>query len=586
MKRLILSFGIIEITKKIFVLIEENQRKSIPTLIILTTIGTILEVFSVALIIPALMIIFSPGEVLSLPILGDLFSSLDIVNTEDIIIIGLLGLILFFLLKEIYLIFWIWVLTGFVYRSLGKIGEKLLENYLNQPYSFHLKTNSSLLTKNIINETLIFAEKALFPAIILVSEFLILFGIGVFLFFLYPLGSAIVLSIFSFTSIIFHRLSGYRLLRWGEIRTKYDGSRMQSIMESLGGIKITKLLGNESFFLKRFSESNNSVVNVARKQLAVANFPRYWFELVAVISLITFVFFLSSQDKNIINLLSAIGLFTVAAFRAMPSLNRLITSVQSIVYAIPSIELLYKEVIKINIKDEDNSNKKSINFEKKVEFKNVSFTYENESKSVLDNINFEIIKGSTVAIIGPSGAGKSTLVDLLLGLIEPSDGNILVDGDQISNSLNNWQQNLGYVPQRIYISDDSLKSNIAYGVSNEDIDIKRVEEVIRLCSLEQFVNNLPNGINTSLGEKGIKISGGQLQRIGIARALYIKPKLLVLDEATSALDYKTESEVMNSVNKIKGITKVIVSHRLTILDQFTKTFELNNGNLKEVIRSN
>ena len=307
--------------------------------------------------------------------------------------------------------------------------------------------------------------------------------------------------------------------------------------------------------------------------------PRFFLEMISLIGLVGFVIVMLLQGKDVNILITVLGVFVAATFKMIPSLNRIISSAQSLRFLRSSIDILYTELKDIE-KIQELPCESKLELQSRIQFKNVFFSYEGAGKKALINLNFEINKGETIGFIGESGSGKSTLVDLLIGLHQPTQGNIYVDDKILSNNLREWQNNIGYVPQKIYLLDDTIQANIAFGIPEENININQIKKIINIVQLEEFILNLEKGLLTKVGERGVQLSGGQQQRIGIARALYNDPDFLILDEATSALDTNTEKAVMKSINKLKGKkTILIVSHRISTLDKTDKIYSLNEGKI-------
>jgi ABC-type multidrug transport system fused ATPase/permease subunit len=334
------------------------------------------------------------------------------------------------------------------------------------------------------------------------------------------------------------------------------------------------ILGKTDYFVNEYSKKNYLKARINANQGTVSQIPRFYLELISIIGLVSFIILLLLQGKDSASLVTILGVFVAATFRMIPSLNRIIAATQSMKYYRPSVDIIHKE-IKNNIVFEDN-NSKDYNFKNDIEFRSVDFSFTKDS-SVLKNINLIIKKGQTIGIIGESGSGKSTLVDLLIGLHKPTSGEIIIDGINNFQISQSWRNNIGYVSQTIYLTDDTIKKNIALGVPQKKINDSKIIELLKQVQLEKFINNLELGINTKVGERGVQLSGGQRQRIGIARALYHDPQLLILDEATSALDSETEEEVMESINQLKdNKTIIMIAHRISTLVDCDKIYKIQD----------
>jgi ABC-type multidrug transport system fused ATPase/permease subunit len=352
-------------------------------------------------------------------------------------------------------------------------------------------------------------------------------------------------------------------------------------MQGLGGVKDIKLNGRERFFLESFSNHIQENAKIGTKATTLNLVPRIYLEILAVFAMAGLVIVFIIQNKPLDSLITILGIFIVAAFRMIPSANRIMMSIQNIRAAYPTVDLVYNEFCNINQEAKKNNiDEQKLNFSNQIVIKNLDFSYTNKLPYTIENISLVINKGESIGLIGPSGSGKSTLVDLVLGLLKPNHGEINIDGVNIENILRSWQKQIGYVSQSIYLTDDTLRNNIAFGINESQIDDFSINRAIKAAQLEEFINTLPDGINTNVGERGVRLSGGQRQRIGIARALYPDPSVLVLDEATSALDTNTEKEVMNAVNGLHGEkTLIIIAHRLTTVENCDKIYKISNGKL-------
>jgi ABC-type multidrug transport system fused ATPase/permease subunit len=377
---------------------------------------------------------------------------------------------------------------------------------------------------------------------------------------------------------VFQRATEGYLKKWGSERQKYEGYRIQKAQEGLGGIKDVKILGREINFIDCYGLHSNNAALVERKQNALSNLPRLWLETIGVLGLTLLVIVGLENTTSPSSVIPIIGLFSAAAFRILPSANRVLNSLQSLRYADAVVNLIFRELSQHEEYVE--TSERCLNFDKKIDLVDVSYSYPNTQVNSLSNICLTINKGESIGLIGASGAGKSTLVDVILGLMKPTTGSILVDGIAIHENIRGWQNLIGYVQQSIFLTDDTLRNNIAFGLKDDEIDDDLIDRAIVASQLENFVAELPHGVMTMVGERGIRLSGGQRQRIGIARALYGNPPILVFDEATSALDAETEADVIESIKLLKGTrTMIIIAHRLSTIDHCDRVFTLKRGQL-------
>jgi len=433
------------------------------------------------------------------------------------------------------------------------------------------------LIRNVINEVGVFTFNAILPGMLLLTESLVLLGLGSLLLVIEPLGALTVASVLGAAAWGFHLFTRGRIARWGEARLHHEGLRMQHLQQGLGGAKDVKLLGRETEFLDQYRVHNVESARAGQLQLTLTQLPRLWLELLAVSGLAILVISALAQNRALEAVLPALGLFAAAAFRLMPSVNRALGAVQSLRYGLPVIDILHTE-FKLTTPEVAGTHSSVTPFRAVLELSQITFTYPGAAEPTLKDISLAIQRGESVGFIGTSGAGKSTLVDILLGLLTPDRGEVRMDGCDIQANLRNWQDQIGYVPQSIFLTDDTLRRNVAFGLPNEQIDDASVWRAIQAAQLEAFVTSQPDGLETLVGERGIRLSGGQRQRIGIARALYHDPAVLILDEATSSLDIATEQDVMQAVRALQGSkTVLIVAHRLSTVGHCDRLYRLEQG---------
>ncbi|MBX7148099.1 ABC transporter ATP-binding protein/permease [bacterium] len=537
-----------------------------------------LETLGVGLIIPALAVMVDPSQVAKISFFQPFIKGAG--SQTELVVIGLVSLLVVYAVKAGFLAFLSWYQSGFAYRVQASLSQELFSGYLRQPYTFHLQRNSSELIRNVINETNHFTFNVMNMGITLLTEIFVVLGIAVLLVYVEPIGALWVVSVLGLAVYVFHAFTRSRISRWGEARQFHDGLRIQHLQEGLNGVKDVKILGREDSFLSQYAVHNVGNADVGKKQYTLQSLPRLWLEFLAVVGLVLIGFTMLVQGKPMTSLLPTMGLFAAAAFRLMPSVNRILNTIQSLRFSYPVINVLYTSLKEFKTIPPAVSSGK-LSFAHDIKLENISYIYPESSHVVLQNVNMTVKKGSCIGIIGGSGAGKSTFVDLILGLLTPISGKIMVDGLDIQSNIRDWQDQIGYVPQNIYLTDDTIKNNVAFGLKNDEIDEAAIEKAIKAAQLDEFVRSLPEGLNTIVGERGVRLSGGQCQRIGIARALYRDPPVLILDEATSALDTKTEKEVMTAVDALKGKTLFIVAHRLTTLKHCDLIVKLEKGQIAD-----
>lgn len=566
--------------KKAWYLLTAEQCRNANILFGLMFIGMILEMLGIGLIIPALILITQSDLAEKYPVIVPWLELIGNPSHEWLVIAGMLTLVTIYFIKTFFIIFITWWQTRFVFDIQAHLSQCLFSGYLRQPFTFHLQRNSAQLIRNTISHAG-GTGGVIQQCLMLCMEVLVLIGITTMLLTLEPIGAILVVSLLGLTGWVFNKLTRKHILQWGEELQIHEGFRIQHLQQGLGGAKDVKLLGRESDFIEQYKTHNIGSAKISQRQTILHAMPRLMLELLAVTGLASLVIVMISKGKIIESLVPIIGLFAAAAFRLLPSVNRIIGSVQHLRFALPVINSVYDEMRLLeNTQLPTNCGK--IVLKEKLTLENVGFTYEATNTPVLNGISLTISKGTSVGFVGQSGAGKSTLVDIILGLFTPEPGSVKIDGIDIKTSIRGWQDQIGYVPQTIYMTDDSLRRNIAFGLPVEEIDDAAVWRAIRSAQLEQFISSLPDGVETVVGERGIRLSGGQRQRIGIARALYHDPSVLVLDEATSSLDTDTERDVMDAVRDLHGKkTILIVAHRLSTVEDCDYLYRLESGKIIE-----
>ena len=571
--------------KKLSFLLSNSHKKKLIYLSFFILLGIFFEMIGLGIMIPALGVILNPDISNSHPSLVPILNFIGNPDQKLLVLYGMCSLVLVYLIKTIYLMFLAWKQAIISSNLSSYLAQKLFQGYLDLPYSFHLERNSSDLIRNIQSEVNLFNTVSI-ALIGLTTEISAIFGVALMLFIVEPIGAisvALFLFIFAFA---FHRITRKKLLFWGEKRQFVEGKMARYLHEGFGSIKISKIMGKTRYFYEHFSDNNNQKSEIFAKATTLQQFPRLYLELLAVIALSAFIFFMLYTGQSLDVLLPTLSVFVVAAFRLMPSLNRIMGGLQNIRYAKPVVELLYEEFnkIEINKKKSNNNEIPTLNFNKNIIIHELNFCYDLNlrNKLALKSISLIINKGESIGIIGSSGSGKSTLVDIIIGVLKPQSGFIKVDNVDIYDNLNSWQSYIGYVPQYIYLTDDTIINNIAFGLPPEKINNHAVFEALKGAQLLDFIDSLPEGLSTIVGEQGVQLSGGQRQRIGIARALYNNPEILILDEATSALDLQTELGVMNAIIPMKGTkTILIIAHRLSTIKHCDRVYKLNSGMIVE-----
>tara|TARA_B100000780_G_C21126955_1_gene457754 strand:- start:14681 stop:16492 length:1812 start_codon:yes stop_codon:yes gene_type:complete len=566
--------------KKLFELLNSRDRKKLILIVFLVLIMAILDVIGIASIMPFMAVLANPDIVESNTYLQSLYNLYEFDNVQNFLFF--LGVCVFsvMIFALVFKAVTNYILFKFALVREYEIGSRLIENYLGQPYSWFLDRNSAELGKSLLSEINQVVLNSLLPFMYVVSQSIMVALIIFFLIFI-DFQLALILGVsLLVTYFILFKLTGAYLARIGVERLKANDNRFRAVSELFGAIKEVKVAGLESVYINRFKEPSKIYADHQATAMVVSQLPKFALEGLAFGGLLGVILYLMIGNQGIAAVLPIMTAYAFSAYKLMPAIQQIYSGVSLISYTGPSIASLHKSLHEKPVMGKNIESKESkVILHKEIEFKNISFKYDSAKKNSIQNINLKIPAGNKVGIVGPSGSGKTTTVDVLLGLLEPQSGSILVDGTIINNKNRaHWQKSIGYVPQHIYLADDTLIANIAFGEAEDKIDLDAVETAAKRALLHNYVTkDMPNGYNTIVGERGARLSGGQRQRIGIARALYRNPSILILDEATSSLDNLTEKSVMNAVHSMGDITILMIAHRLSTVRKCDSIILLNNG---------
>ncbi len=574
--------------KKIWYLLNKREQWQAIILLLMMLVGAIIEIISMGLLPVYISLIAQPNTAKANPIVTYLVQITQIDSPRDAIVMMGGILVGVFLFKSIYLIFLSYAQGKFVFRKMRSIKVKLYRIYMRSSYSFHLGRNSSELIDYINRETYFAFTGAIVPFMIFLTEGILMALVGLMLFVFEPLGSLAAILTLGFISISYYQLVKKKIANIGELEQLHAVKMHQWTSQGLSGVKEIKVAGKEEFFIHNFNWHAKQFTTAIRTSFTLENIPRLALETIALVVIVGLVTIGLSQGRSGTSLLSGITLFAVAAFRLLPSVNRILNALTSIRMRSGVLDLIYEDIrylseqIKLEGEYESDlpGNVVRISLNQNLEFKNVLYKYPQSEQLAIADLSIVIPKGQIVGIVGHSGAGKTTFVDLLLGLLNPTAGKILADGVDIKTSLKAWRKNIGYIPQSIYLFDDTIRANVAFGYFPNQIDDDRIWKVLKAVQMQEFVGKLPKGLDTFVGESGVRLSGGQRQRIGIARALYRNPRLLIMDEATSALDNQTEKAVTDAIEKLsKNRTVIIIAHRLSTIQKCDTIYMMGGGKI-------
>ena len=558
-------------------------------------ISALLEVISIGSILPLISLVSNEELIKSYPKIYNFlifFSPLNLFEFEisdDVKVTVSVCFLTFliFLIRFFFQIFTEWVKASFIYNLEYSMANKLFKNVMCAPYEFHLKSNSSDFHRDIQNNIGYFSATANAITVLMI-EILIITGLIMLALKINFFATVIIIFFLISFGLLFLNLTKKVNFSLGKDVHESSQSRVKNLIEGLGGIKEILIFNKLEIFISQFKKSNSRLTNAKKKNTVIGNLPRFIVEFLLITVLLAALLIITFTSNSISGNLTIIGFFVATFIRLTPSAYRIISSLQRIKFTQKILQSLRKNIFFFDELVKNNQNLKlkekknnSIEIKDKIKINNINFSYD-PNRNIFSDLNLEIKVGDTIGIFGDSGAGKSTFVNIFTGLLKPEKGKILTNNKDINSNIYFWRKNIGYVPQNIFLIDDTLEKNISLDFSNQSKNLKRLSECLMQSELEKFINNLPNGVNTPVGERGSRISGGQLQRVGIARALYNNPDILIFDESTSALDRETELDILKNIYKFKNKkTMIIITHKKELLKNCDKIYKLENGKFLE-----
>lgn len=586
-----------DIFKKLNYIFDRKQKWQTMGLFALIVLGTVFELLGVSTVQPLINAIMDRDNLSERGGIYTLVYHLFHLQNSTQLILVLMGLLIaVYVVKNVYLIFMYRQQYKYIYSNMRFLSTRMMKSYLSRPYSYFIEKSSAELLRNINQDTADFFG-VIQAAVQLMTEGLVVCALILYLFIKDKTITVAVGVLLGLLILVFQKLYKKRLLRRGELNREYEAQVNKWIQQAFGGIKEVKVMNREEFFFREYDKAYQGRVHSEYSYHTMVAIPKPIIEAAAMGSMLGAAFLKIATGVNLAYFIPTLSLFVVAAYRLLPSFNRITEYMGTIAYQMPAVTAIYEHLREIEEEEEKGaagsgetkgtkSNADSsltgtmgkIALGDGIRIKDLSYRYPNADRLVLNHLNLSIRTNTSAAFIGQSGAGKTTLADLILGVLEPSSGDILAGGIRISDDLSRWHQTIGYVPQNIYLLDDTIEANIAFGIPKEQIDRARIEKAIDRAQLRKTIEELPEGTQTVVGERGIRFSGGQRQRIGIARALYAEPEVLVLDEATSALDNETEAAVMESIDALHGeMTLIIIAHRLSTIQNCDVVYEIADG---------
>ena len=574
----------ISLVKKLGYIFSKKDKKKIVLLLIAVVIGSLLELLGVSIFTPFVNIIMNQEAIHRTWYLKMIYDAFGFQSNMSFLAFLAGCIIVVYIIKNVYLIIQRSFMFKFSYNTQMRLSTRLLRTYMKEPYTFHLNKNIATLQRSLQEDTSLFMQVILYT-FELIAEIVTCLVLGTFLLVVSKSITIVVVGLLVLCVGLFYFITKRYARRLGVENQEYRGKIFQWMNQSLGGIKEIKILDREKYFIDEYQEYYTKYAKGLRISRVISILPKYIVEAVCMTGLLLAIIIkMFFGEADIIYYIPQLAVFAVAALRLMPSVGKINEYLTSILYALPSVDLVYHDLDEIAsyVEQQDKEVKETWNLEEEIHVEKVTYAYPGVEEPVIKDADFIVPKGKTVAFIGASGAGKTTMVDIILGLLEPQSGKIMADKLNIHEKPKTFHSQVGYIPQVIYLSDDTIRNNIAFGVEGQDIDEAAVKEAVKKAQLTEFIDSLPNGLDTIVGDRGVRLSGGQRQRIGIARALYHDPEILVLDEATSALDNETEAAVMEAIENLQGTkTMIIIAHRLTTIRNVDIIYEVGDGNVVE-----
>ena len=575
----------VRIFKKFNLLLDKTHKKKLTILFFMMLVGAVLEVVGVSMMLPLMTAIMDENIIASNALIGNICAMLHIDTHQGLILFCIAALIFVFVAKDLFLILQYYVQVRFVTNNRFATQCRLLHLFLLRPYEYYLSAETSEILR-IINYDVGQTYALLTTLLGFLTESVISVALIITIFIIEPMMSTFVALVIGVTMLIITKSVKPILTREGLSQQRNNALVNKWIIQATNGIKEVKVGNKESFFEENYNQSGQALIRAEKWNTVFSNIPRLMIEMTCICSMLLLFAILILMGRDIASLIPAIGAFAMAAVKLMPSANRIVSAFNAIAYQEPALNKMLENLNLLEQKgntvqsETENITRSELTVNHTIELKGISYSYPNTNKEILSQADMLIPVGKSVGIVGTSGAGKTTAVDILLGLLNPKEGYVLTDGVDIMENYAQWLTHLSYIPQSIFMLDDTIRANVAFGVSAEEQDDEQIWKALEEAKLADFVRTLPDGLETSIGERGVRLSGGQRQRIGIARALYTNPKLLIFDEATSALDNETEAAIMESINSLHGKkTMIIIAHRLQTIEGCDIVYRVEGGKI-------
>jgi len=570
--------------KKLFALFPRRDHAKLGILFGMMLVASILELLGIGMIPLFVVAVSNPDSLLQYPVVGDLLLSAGITTAEQLAVYGAIVLLGVYLVKNLYLGFFTYIKKKFTANRAVALENRIFEAYMTSPYTFYISRNSAELLRNVVSETNKAVNGILLPFMELTLNVIMSIVILGTLLALEPMITMVTMIILGSAGGFFLTRTRTKIRQYGRDSRKAHKKKNQSVLQGLGGLKATRILNRERHFLNTYKSWASVSKDAAIYSHVVKTIPKFITETLAVTGILLIALLLIWEGRSVAAIIPLLALFGAATLRLLPAFNKAVAEITAIQFNAPAVEAIYEDLTMLESEYGDmrteilRKTTTTLALDTVVSIINIRYHYPGQKEWAVDDVSLDIQRGSAVAIVGHSGAGKTTMVDLILGLLEPDEGAICVDGVNIARNRRGWQRNLGYIPQQIYLLDDTIRANIAFGLPDDLIDEDQLTEAIEAAQLGELIKMLPDGRDTRVGERGVRLSGGQQQRVGIARALYGNPQVLVMDEATSALDNVTEKYVTEAIDRLRGDrTIIMIAHRLTTVENCDAIYLMKDG---------
>ena len=576
----------LELLRKLSHLFSPREKRNGVILFIMMILGALAEVVGVGAIPAFVGVISMPERLLENERIRHAYDLLGMESPQEMVLWAALALIVVFIVKNTYLAFLVYVRSRYTTNRQVTISNRLFRAYLHSPYAFHLQRNTAELLRNTNSEAGAITGGVLLPMMSILMEFMVLILIFGLLFAVEPFVTLITFGVFGTLTVAYYRATKRKIDEYAKEEQRHRKQAVQAVNQGLGGFKDARILGREQFFLDSYQESTWYKAKAARFKDVISAMPRLVLETMAVAGLLGVASLLVAQDRDLETVIPTLALLGVAIVRLMPSFTKIAGSFTGLKWGERALTVVYDDVVMLEREEQalrgrqEAGKRKSLPFLQEIRIEDLSYRYPESAEAALQGISLSIPKNTSVGFVGPSGAGKTSIVDVILGLLTPTEGKVLVDGVDIQERLPAWQRKIGYIPQSIYLTDDTVRRNVAFGMDDGEISDAAVWAALDAAQLRELVESMPEGLDAMVGERGVRLSGGQRQRIGIARALYHKPEVLVLDEATSALDNQTERLIVDALEQLQGQhTMIVIAHRLSTVRNCDTLIMLDRGRL-------